>query len=837
MLKLAWRGVRHNRGRYIATLIAILTGVAFFTATGFVSDRVIDTLEGDATREYGAVDLAVIVDDTDEQASGATVSTGHAEQARIAGPVADRILAVDEVEAGAGILTGRVAFLAADGSTFGDSATGRLWVEDDELNPISLSEGRAPAAAGEIAVDTGLADGEDLTVGQTVTVLSLAGQAEATIVGITEFGNSDALDQGGTVSIPAATAFDWLSNGQVEYESLYLRGPGDQAALAAAVEPLVPDGFRAQTGDDFLADRREETGSIGRVLKNALQAFSILALLVGAFVIYNTFSVIVAQRLREIAVLSAIGATPKQIRRSLRWEGVVVGLLGSLLGVVTGIGLAFLVMVVLEAVGVALPGGGIAVRPATVVSGILIGTIITVASVMIPARRASRTEPIEALRDAAVESTRPSRGRIIASVALLVLGVLGLLFGGNAFVVGMGAFLLFVGVIVAGPLIAIGGTRLMRPLMSRFGLEGRLAVDNTARNPKRTATTANALLIGVFLVTLVTVAGTSAKDFAVGEIKKLESADYLIQSDGGSLDDAFVSDLESVDGVQQVSSFRQESVTIDGTASLLSTVDVAAVQEIADIDVTEGSFDDLRPGTIAVTEDAGRALGDTVTVANNTGRSERLTVVAIVKDSIDSILVGSIVGVEDFDTLVGDTAPTVAFIDVESGGQSDTTDAIEEKTSLRPDITLTEGNALGRLVGQIFDFVINAVNGLLMMSVIIALIGIVNTLSLSILERRKELGLLRVVGMTDRKVQRMVRLESVLIAGLGTVTGLIAGTFVGWALIRTIDRLSEASIGISIPIGQLALILVAGVVLGLLAALIPARRSTRLEVLDAIKAT
>ena len=377
----------------------------------------------------------------------------------------------------------------------------------------------------------------------------------------------------------------------------------------------------------------------------------------------------------------------------------------------------------------------------------------------------------------------------------------------------------------------------MKPVMSRLGLEGRLAVDNTARNPKRTATTANALLIGVFLVTLVTVAGTSAKDFAVGEIKKLESADYLIQSVGGTLDDAFVSDLESVNGVQQVSAFRRESVTIDGTASLLSTVDVAAVQEIADIDLTEGSFDDLRQGTIAVTEDAERALGDTVTVSDNTGRSETLTVVAIVKNSIDSLLVGNIVGAEDFDTLVGDTAPTVAFIDVESGGQTDTTDAIEEKTSLRPDITLTEGNALGRLVGQIFDFMINAVNGLLLMSVVIALIGIINTLSLSILERRRELGLLRVVGMTDRKVQRMVRLESILIAGLGTVTGLIAGTFVGWALIRTIDRLSEAGIGISLPVGQLLLILVAGVVLGLLAALIPARRSTRLEVLDAIKAT
>lgn len=835
MLKLAWRGVRHNRGRYIATLVAILTGVAFFTATGFISQRVIDTLEGDAVRQYGAVDLAVVVDES--TSSGGTVDAGQADQARIPGPVADRITAVDGVDGSAGILTGRVAFLGADGKTFADSATGRLWVEDEELNPVDVSEGRAPAAAGEIAVDTGTAESEDLSVGRKVTLLSLAGRSPVTIVGLTEFGSSDAIDPGGTVSVFRADAFDWLSAGQVEYESLYLRSSRSQSELAAAVEPLAPQGFSVQTGDDFLADKRDETGAVGRALKNALQAFSILALLVGGFVIYNTFSVIVAQRLREIAVLAAIGATPKQIRRSLRWEGVVVGLVGSLLGVLTGIGLAFVVDFALKALGVELPGGGISIGASTVIGGILIGTLITVASVMIPARRASRTEPIEALRDAAVESAAIARGRIITASILLVLGLAGLLFGGNAFVVGAGALLLFVGVIVAGPMIAVGGTRLLRPVMSRLGLEGRLAVDNTARNPKRTATTANALLIGVFLVTLVTVAGTSAKDFAVGEIKKLESADYLITSDGGTLDPAFVGDLESIDGVSQVTAFRRESVALDGKPSLMSTADTAALLSIADIDVSAGSLDDLADGTIAVPEGADKAVGTTVTVADNSGQSQDLVVVAVLKDSIDSLQVGSLVDTGTFDGLVGDTAPTVAFIDAESGAQSDTKDAIDARTSLRPDITLVEGNALGRLVGQIFDFVINAVNGLLLMSVVIALIGIINTLSLSILERRRELGLLRVVGMTDRKVQRMVRLESILIAALGTVTGIVLGTFVGWALIYTIDRLSEAEIGFSLPFGQLALILAAGVVLGFLASLIPARRSTRLEVLEAIQAT
>jgi putative ABC transport system permease protein len=836
VLRLAWRGVRHNRGRYLATLVAILTGVAFFVTTSSIADGVIDALEGDVDRQYGTVDVAIVVDDSGEEGDA------FADKARVAGPVADRVLAVEGVEAGEGILTGSVAFLGDDGKPFADGATGRLWVEDEELNPVDVAEGRAPAAAGEIAVDAGLAEDDDLAVGEEVTLLALDGRHEVTIVGLTEFGDSDAIDGGGTVSIPAATAFDWLSAGQVEYEALYLRGSRSQDDLVAAVTPLVPEGFRVQSGDDFRADRRDEIGAPGRVLKQALQFFSLLALLVGAFVIYNTFSVIVAQRLREIAVLAAVGATPRQIRRSLRYEGLVIGLIGSALGVIAGIALSYLVVLLLGAFGADLPGGGVAVSPSTVAGGIVAGTVITFLSVVIPARRASRTEPIEALRSAEVEATGVPRGRTIIAAALVVLGFAGLIFGGGLASVGLGALALFVGVIVAGPFIAIAGTRILRPLMSRFGLEGRLAADNTARNPKRTATTANALLIGVFLVSLVTVAGTSAKDYVVGEIKKLESADYLISSDGGTLDAALIADLESIDGVNEASAFRREAVTLDGTASLLSTADVAALQEIADIDVSEGSLDDLRDGAIAVIEDqAGederRRVGGTVTVADSAGQSVDLEVVAVLGTSIDALQTGSLVTEETFDGLVGDTAPTVAFVDVESGDQSDTKDAIEEATALRPDITVTEGNALARTVGSIFDFVINLVNVLLLMSVVIALIGIVNTLSLSILERRRELGLLRAVGMTDRTVHRMIRLESVLIAALGTVTGLVLGAVVGWTLVRSIDRLTEADISLSIPWLPLAIILVAGVALGLLASLIPARRSTRLDVLDAIQPT
>jgi putative ABC transport system permease protein len=833
VLHLAWRGVRGNPGRYLATLIAIITGVAFFAATGFLSDRVLASVQGDVDHEYGNVDAAIVPND-------AKPGADFAEKLRISGATYDRIAAVDGVAGVAGVLTGNVAFKRSDGGVYGNGATGRLWIEDSELNPLEIVHGRAPAGVGDVAVDQGLASRENLEVGDRVRLLTLAGASDVTVSGITTFGSSDAIDSGGTVSIPPASAFDWLAAGQREYQDVYLRGSGSQTDLVSSVRSLVPGGYRIQSGDAFLDDQRSQLGAPYRFLKQALQAFAILAMLVGGFVIYNTFSVIVTQRLRELAVMAAVGATPRQIKRALRYEGLVLGVLGSLLGVLVGLGLTFVLVLVLNLLGVDLPGSGVKIRAANVIGGVVIGTAITVASVMVPARKAARTEPIEALRTSAVERSPFSRRRTIAAAVLSGLGVLGLLFGGSAVLVGAGVLLAFVAVIVAGPLLAVGFAGLMRAVMSLVGLEGQLAVDNTSRSPGRTATTANALLIGVFLVTLISVAGTSVKNFALDEIKKLQTADYLIVSNGGTVGPALVSNLEATDGVSQVTAFRRESVTVDGDASLLFTGDITALRRVAALKLGSGSFDAVVPGTIAIVAPPdGKAppLGSIVRVANRDGKTEQLKVVGVIESSLDTAATGSYVAKPTFDKLVGDTAPTVAFIDAGPGDQTKIADAIRNRTEQRPDIQLSEGNALGRLLGSLFDFVINAVNGLLAMSVIIALIGIVNTLSLSIYERRRELGLLRAVGMTDRRVQRMVRLESVQIAALGTVSGLLLGIFVGWTVIRAIDRITGAGIGFSLPVGRVVIILVLGVALGLLASLIPARRSTRLDVLDAIQAT
>ncbi|MFN8027492.1 MAG: FtsX-like permease family protein [Acidimicrobiia bacterium] len=829
MFGIALRGVKNNVGRYVATLVAIIVGVSFFAATGFLSARVIDSLEGDANRQYGNVDVAIVPKDE---------STDFAKALVI--PVADaaKFRQVDGVTGGAGVLTGPVSFLDKDGSTFGDGTTGRLWITDEKLNPLEIVKGKAPTGD-EIAIDQGTADKRSLGVGDTVTVLSLDGQHPAKISGITKFGSADSVDSGGTVSIPQANAFQWLRNGEKVYESYYLRGDRPQAELVKEIAPLAPSGYRVQSGDAFLADQRDKAGEIGRFLKTGLQFFAALALFVGAFVIYNTFSVIVAQRQRELAVLSAIGATPKQIKRSLRYEGLLIGLVGSALGVVVGAGLTFVLMAVLSAFGFDLPGSGIKIQPSAVFSAVLAGTLITYFSVVFPARRASRIEPIEALRDAAAETGALSRSRGIWSLALVVIGLLGLFLGSSVVAIGGGALMLVIGAIIGGPFIAVRGAHLMKPVLGRLGLEGRLAVDNSARNPKRTATTANALLIGVFLVTFVTVAGISLKDFVVAEIQKLSAADYLVNSNGGSIDPDLVQRLQDIPGVERVTPYRLQAVTLNGKPSMISTEDGGDLAKVAKLEAAEGSLKDLGPGTIAVgnTGENPPKVGSEVEVVDLEGNSTKLKVVAVLDASINAGYVGNLVTPETFNEIAGDTAPTAAFIDAKSGSESDTKDAIDNAVAKRPDITVTAGNALGEIIGGIFEFMINAVNGLLVMSVIVALIGIVNTLSLSILERRRELGLLRVMGMVDKKVQRMVRLESTLIAALGTVTGVVLGLAVGWGVVSAIGRLSDSGIPFSFPGLRVLLVLVLGVVLGLLASYIPARRSTRLEVLEAIQAT
>lgn len=837
MLTVALRGLRANWARFAATLLAIVAGVGFFAAGRMLTDSMEASLGGEIDRQYAAVAAAVAPAlDTDDVSGSA---------AQIPPSVLDAVQAVPAVEAAAGELTGDVGVLEPDGRPLTDDMRGRLWVTVPALNPQEVVAGRAPAADGEAALDEDSAGELGVDVGDQVRLATSIGEVPATLVGITRFGSEETRDPGGTVSLSEASAFRLVNSGVEAYTRILVAGPTSgpaQEALVADLADAVPAGFEVLSHEQFLEQQKGAVTAFADLLRPALTFFALLALFVCGFVIFNTFSVIVAQRVRELGLLRAVGATPRQVRRSLQVEGLLVGLAGSVLGILAGALFALALQGVLGASGIELPGAGVRLTVRTVVYALLAGTLITVVSVLLPAVKAGRTAPVEALRASAVDTSGTSRLRLVVSLVLLGVGGAALLVGAfarQALPLAGGGFVFAVGVIVAGPVLAGAFARVTAVPLRAFGVSGRLADDNTVRNPRRTAITANALVIGVLLVTLVTTAGGTLRDWLVLQVNRLTSADFVITSAGGGIDAGVLQEISDVPGVTTVAPVTVASALVDGEASTVSAGDLSELETAAGVAAAEGDLAGLADGGIAVSPlgPAGPGdveVGDTVAVAQPGGGIRRLPVVAVLEIRIDTLALQNLVAPATFAELFGQVPPQDAYVKVSSGEVSQVRDTLDDLLAPFANLTVVEGNFIGQLIGSVFDFLIAAVNALLGMSVVIALIGIVNTLSLSIHERRREIGLLRAVGMTPAEVRRMVRLESLLIALLGTLTGLLSGLFLAWCATRAAG-LTDAGFSWSWP--TLALLVAAGVVVGLLASLAPTWRASRIDVLDALATT
>jgi putative ABC transport system permease protein len=684
------------------------------------------------------------------------------------------------------------------------------------------------------------------------------------VVGITRFGDLDSLDDGGTISFAPDTAIAVLNTGVAGWGQVLVRTSTDAAAVGARLRETLPASVDVVSGDDFRADQRAQASGLVDLLRPALNGFAYLALFVAGFVIFNTFSVVVTQRFRELALIRAVGGTPGQVRRSLLLEGLAVGVVASALGIVAGALLALVVQVVLGWLDIELPGAGLSVTPGTVLLCLVAGTVVTVLSVFVPAFRAGRTRPVEAMRVSAVDRSGTSRARAVIGGAALVLGIVLLLVHRLAdapwiALVG-GALSLFVGLVVGGPLLARVFGRLMARPMRALGLTGRLAVDNTVRNPRRTATTANALVIGLFLVTLVTVSGDALKTWTVDQLNRLSSSDYIVAGDGTPISPELAEQIAATDGVAAAAPVRTAGVLTEGGSILIvSGADLETLQETSGLAVVSGSLAGVQDGSgAAVVDLAGlgggggggtggsagpgedrpiaslpSAVGDVVTVVAADGTTVPVRVEATLEAKIDSLFLGTLVSEDTFATLAGDQPISQVFVRAESDQVDAVGGRLERALRGYTGVEVAPGNFLGQIVGQVFDFLIATVNALLGMSVVIALIGIVNTLTLSLYERRAELGTVRALGMTTQQVGRMVRLEAVLIGILGTLVGMAAGLLLGWVVVGSLST----SIDLSINWARLGLIAAAGVVVGVLASLLPARRAVRLDMLDAMRAT
>lgn len=827
MLRLALRSIRANWARLVATVVAIVLGVGFLAAGRMLTQAVSSSLRASAADQYREVGAVVTV---------------PSESADVGVQVPDETVAairgVPGVAAAAGRLDGTVALLR-NGKRV-DRSVGRSWVRDGSLTSVTLERGRAPRATDEIAVDRGLADEARVTVGNTVRLATAAGMVEMKVVGITRSGNADTLDDGGTVSFSEAGAFEYLNRGKRAFTDVLVRSDGvSEGVLVRRVRSVLPAGLEVRTGQDFRDEQGALAASIADALSPVLQAFGFLTLFVCAFVIYNTFSVVIAQRQRELALMRAIGATPKQVRRSIRLEGLAVGLIGSTIGLVAGAVFAKTLQFVLRAAGVDIPGSGVQITLGTIVLGLGVGSLVTVLSVLPAGRRAARTAPVEALR-ATTAGTTEVAGSRTAGGLVLVLGGGALLVGSTVVdlpgrLIAPAVIGFIAGMFVAGPTFARAVGAVLRRPLARLGFQGRLAADGLLRNPKRAATTANALVIGVFLVTLVTVAGSSLRSWAVEKINSLDSADFTLSTQSGSLPPTVLDAVRQTDGVTIVAPVTAAPASIDGQPVTIYGGAPDGLRNGAEIGVSAGSLNDLTGGGIAVADLTGTTrVGQKVTVVTADGKTRQLPVVAILKVGIATIGLDRIVGPETFRATFGAVEPQSAFVRVRSDRFDEVRRELDGIVAPYANIEVSAGNDLGRLVGDVISFLIDAVNGLLLMAIVVALVGIVNTLSLAIIERRHELGLLRAVGMTPGQVRSSVRWESLAIAGMGTVVGMFAGALL--ALVAV------SAIGVSDVLGsvdwwRVAVVAVGGIVVGVLAALVPAWRATRIDILDALRAS
>jgi putative ABC transport system permease protein len=732
--------------------------------------------------------------------------------------------------------------LGSDGAgppTFGsvgEEFKGALW---------TISEGKFPSNSTEVALDEASAKAGNYVVGDTVKVVAQAGSREFTLVGIAGYG--DVRSPGGATFalFDLATAQEFLAKpGFVDAILISGDGSASDEELAKAINAVIPSSYKTETltGAEITKETQDQIGSALSFFSILLSTFSYIALGVGSFVIYNVFSISAAQRQRENALLRAIGASKKQVTRALMIESVVVGLFGSTIGLFAGIGLSKALSALLKAASIDLPSGDLVVPSSAIINTIVVGLIVTVASAWLPARRAGRVPPLAAMRETAIEVVALTRRRTIFGLALIALGaasIIAVTNGASNTWLGLGILFVFSGTITLGPVIARPVALLLGKPAEKFrGVTGTMARQNSARNPKRTSRTASPVLIGVALVTAVAALAASISSQIDGVFTQQFKGDYAINTNArgfGGLSPSLADDINTLPEVERATGIGLLTVKIDGKGQYLTTINPATVEGVFDIGLTSGTYADLTPETIFVSqqyaENNDAKLGDTIAVTLADAQVKSL----------------SIAGIYEFDELAGkytvsrDLTKDTTVITFDLGVYIKIKDGVSQesaRTALQAAVDkygqgtlLSKREYIDSQSGQI-NQLLGLIYGLLFLSVIIAVVGIIITLLLSVFERQREIGLLRAVGMTKSQVRTTVRWESVITSLLGAVVGIVLGVGLGWVIVYALR--DQGLSAFSVPVGTTVSILIMAFVIGVLAAVYPAWRATRVNLLAAI---
>ena len=846
MIGLALWNLWARRGRLLSTLMAVVIGVAFLSGSLVLIDTIGRTFD----------DLLVDVNDEIdvEVRSTEVVETPIIDvRGQIDDDVLDTVLAVDGVRTAVGGVAGYAQLVDPAGEPMGNPGQGAPtlgfgWTDVEEVNPMILVEGRAPEGPDEVVIDRRSARDGPFDVGDAVTILLQAGPRPFTVTGVATFGQADSPLGASVVLFEPATAQELLAEpGRFDVIDIVADDGVSAEDLRDRVAAVLPDEAEAITGEQLVEENRSDVAEALSFFNTFMLIFSAVALFVAAFIIYNTFSILVAQRTRELALLRALGAGRGQVVASVVVEALLVGLVASLVGIVAGIGVAQLLEGLLAAVGLAIPATGFSLQPATVGWSLAVGVGITAVSALGPARRSGSVAPLAAIRASVGEQARFSPGRLLVGVGAMVVGI-GLLwwglFGSSAWtlpLIGVGAAAVFLALAGLAPLVAVPFSGLLgRPLAWLQAVPGELARENAMRNPRRTATTAAALMIGVGLVITIAIFAASAKASIERIIDDSFVGDVVVDSGTagvGGLSPRLAAELAERPEVDAATGIRVAFAEIGGDAALLYSVDPAVSDRLVDVGVVAGSVEAMGATDLAVhTETAaaeGLDLGDTVTVTFPDTGDQALTVAALFE--IDDLTGSYFIAHPAFDANVPEAFDVQVWVLGDDGfNDAEVIGAVEDVAAGYPNADVQDLTEFKRAQTDQIDQILNLVYALLALAVVIALIGIANTLALSILERTHELGLLRAIGMTRSQLRSSIRLESVLIALLGTVLGAAVGTFFGWVVVLALrdDGFTELRFPIDQLVGVLALSIVAAVV----AAAQPARRAARMNILDAVAA-
>ncbi len=846
MRQVALRGLRARPLRTALTALAVVLGVAMIAGTYIFTDTINRSFTEVFAQANTGTDVAVAPKKVDDDF--------FAEPPPLHDGLVARVRAVDGVKSAAGAIFSQASVRKRDGDPVSNSSAVYA-LQPAPFEQFTFTSGRAPRSSSEIGLDAKTYADEGFELGDRVTIVGDEGARRFTLTGAAKFGEQASV-AGLAVAIATLPTAQALGGLQGKLNGISVAGDRgvkpsqlrSRLQIALAGEPVT-----VRTGaDDAKAQAADLEDEFG-FFRTALLVFGGIALFVGAFVIYNTFSITVAQRTRELALLRMLGATRRQVLRSVVLEAAVIGLTASLLGLLGGLLLVPGLRALFGAVGADLPATDSVIATRTIVVSLLVGVVVTVVASIVPALRATRIAPIAALRDGLTAATKAGRGRLSAA-SLLCLAGAGIvaygLFGGSggsgaAATLGGGSVAIFLGVALFSPqlvrpIAAIVGA----PLQRLAGVSGRLARENATRNPARTAVTAAALMIGVALVAFVSIFAAGLQGSIDRAVDRAFAGDLTVGSKNGfgETPPAVSAALRSTPGVGAVSGVRFTEAKVTGKSKTTSVIgiDPATLRETYSLKWKDGSDATLaRLGRDGILADVGYSktakIGDRVSALTPAGKRVSYVIRGILDEGSDFGLLGGGLVIPNVHLTADFDARDDAFVFLRyaEGADPKTTRAAIDRTLAAsfPDIqTRDREEVKEQQAGQI-NQLLYLIYALLALSVIVSLFGIVNTLALSIFERTRELGLLRAVGMSRRQVKRIVRLEAVITSLIGALLGLVLGVVFALAISRPLE---EEGFRLTFPVGTLLLLVAGAALAGALASLWPARRAARLDVLKAL---